>query len=81
MSTTYQPQTDGQTEALKRYLQQRLRAFYHEKPSSRGKHLNWGEFHYNMAQRSSAGLFRFQVVTGNHHQPFHHTYQGQQTTK
>ena len=43
MSTTYHPQSDGQTEVVNRTLQQYLRAFVHNKPKQWERYLHWAE--------------------------------------
>lgn len=64
MSTAYHPQTGGQTEVLKRCIQQYLRAFVHYKPKPWEKFLHWVEWSYNTSSHSSTDLTRFQVVYG-----------------
>ena len=43
ISTAYHPQSDGQTEAMNKVLQQYLRAFVHDRPKQWGKYLHWEE--------------------------------------
>ncbi|MCH91435.1 hypothetical protein A2U01_0012362, partial [Trifolium medium] len=56
MSTTYHPQSDGQTEIVNKMLQQYLRCFVHDKPKQWGRLLHWAEWHYNTAIHTSTGL-------------------------
>lgn len=64
MSTTYHPETDGQTEVLNRVLEQYLRAFVHEKPSGWCKYLALAEWSYNTSIHSSTGFTPFEVTYG-----------------
>jgi len=43
MSSAYHPQSDGQTEAVNKVLEQYLRAFVHVEPKLWGKYLHWAE--------------------------------------
>ena len=47
MSSSYHPQTDGQTEVTNRYLEQYLKAFTAENPKQWNCFLDWAEYHYN----------------------------------
>ena len=64
MSSAYHPQTDGQTEVLNRVIEQCLRAFMHQKPSSREKFLNWVEWSYNTSIHSGSGLSPYELTFG-----------------
>ncbi|MCH81120.1 transposon Tf2-1 polyprotein [Trifolium medium] len=64
MSTTYHPQSDGQTEIVNKVLQQYLRCFVQDKPKQWGQFLHWAEWHYNTAIHTSTGLLPYQVVYG-----------------
>lgn len=64
MSSSYRPQTDGQTEVTNRTIKQYLRAFVHHKPSLWHRFLPWAEYHYNTSFHSIAGLTPYQVVYG-----------------
>ncbi|MCH79856.1 Ty3/gypsy retrotransposon protein, partial [Trifolium medium] len=64
MSSSYHPQTDGQTEVMNRTIEQYLRAFVHEKPSQWASLLPWAEYHYNTSVHTASGLSPFQVMFG-----------------
>ncbi|KAL4377359.1 hypothetical protein GQ457_02G020790 [Hibiscus cannabinus] len=64
LSTTYHPQTDGQTEALNRCLEMYLRCMAVEDPSMWEKFLPWAEYWYNTAFQSAAGMTPFRALYG-----------------
>jgi hypothetical protein len=64
MSSSYHPQTDGQTEVMNHTIEQYLRAFVHAKPLLWVSMLPWAEYHYNTSVHSAAGLTPFQVTYG-----------------
>ncbi|WVY98895.1 hypothetical protein V8G54_031046 [Vigna mungo] len=64
MSSSYHPQTDGQTEVMNRTIEQYLRAFVHQKPSLWFKYLPWAEYHYNTSWHFGSGVTPFEVVYG-----------------
>jgi len=64
MSSSYHPQTDGQTEVMNRTIEQYLRAFVHHKPSQWFKYLPWAEYHYNTSIHLGSGLSPFEVMYG-----------------
>lgn len=55
MSTSYHPESDGQTEVLNRVLEQYLILFVHEKPSLWHKFLALAEWSYNTSMHSGIG--------------------------
>ncbi|XP_061337226.1 uncharacterized protein LOC133284249 [Gastrolobium bilobum] len=63
-STSYHPQTDGQSEVTNRYLEQYLRAFCHDENHKWAVYLGWAEFHYNTVVHSSISMTPFQALYG-----------------
>jgi hypothetical protein len=64
MSTSYHPETDGQTEVFNRVLEQYLRSFIHNKPSQWSKFLAVAEWSYNTSVHSSTGFSPYQITFG-----------------
>jgi len=64
MSSAYHPLSDGQTEVLNRVVEQYLRTFVHNKPSSWGKFLIWSEWSYNTSRHSDTGTSPFEITFG-----------------
>ena len=64
MSTTYHPQTDGQTEVMNRTLEQYLRSFVHHSPSDWYKFLALAEWSYNTSQHSGTEFTPYEVTYG-----------------
>jgi hypothetical protein len=62
MSTSYHPETDGQTEVINRVLEQYLRSFVHHKPSLWSKFLSLAEWSYNTSIRSSTGFSPYHIT-------------------
>lgn len=58
MSTSYHPQTDGQTEVVSRCLEAYLRCFANEQPTK------WAEYSYNIGFHTSTKTTPFNVVYG-----------------
>lgn len=64
MSSAYHPQSDGQTEVLNRVIEQYLRSFVHQRPSSWGKFLLWAEWPYNTSIHTATGMTPYEVTFG-----------------
>ena len=64
MSSSYHPQTDGQTEVVNRVLEQYLRCFTHEQPKKWIDWLPWADYSYNTATHSSTKVSPFEFVYG-----------------
>lgn len=64
MSTTYHPQTDGQTEVVNRCLQQFCVLLCILNQKKWGNYLRWDEWNYNTSIHNAIGLTPFQVVYG-----------------
>lgn len=64
MSTTYHPETDGQTEVLNRILEHYLRSFTHSKPAQWSSFLPLAEWSYNTSVHSSTKLSPYLLTYG-----------------
>ena len=64
LSSAYHPQSDGQTEAVNRVLEQYLRCFVGDHPRRWLEYLPWAEWSYNTAEHSSTGMSPFEAVYG-----------------
>lgn len=64
MSSSYHPQTDGQTEVVNRTLEQYLRCFAGEQPRQWREWLPWAEYNYNTSYHSSTRTTPFEIVYG-----------------
>jgi hypothetical protein len=64
MTSSYHPQSDGQSEALNKCLEQFLRCFTVDQPKQWSKMLSWAEFWYNSSFQSSIGMTPFKAVYG-----------------
>jgi transposase InsO family protein len=64
MSSTYHPQTDGQTECVNQSLETYLRCFIHACPSRWNIWLPLAEFWYNSSPHSALGRSPFEVFYG-----------------
>lgn len=64
MSSSYHPQTDGQTEVINRVLEQYLRCFTGNQPRRWVEWLPWAEYSYNTSVHSSTLITPFEAVYG-----------------
>ena len=64
MSSSYHPETDGQTEVLNRGLETYLRCFAIEQPKSWMNWLHWAEYWYNTTFHNSTKITPFEAVYG-----------------
>lgn len=64
MSSSYHPQSDGQTEALNKCLELYLRCFVSDNPKGWVDLLPWEQFWYNTSFHCSASMTPFQIVYG-----------------
>jgi len=69
MSSSYHPQTDGQTERLNQCLEAFLRCSIHSCPSQWHKWIPLAEYWYNTTYHTALGLTPFEVLYG--HPPRH----------
>lgn len=69
MSSSYHPQSDGQTEGLNQTMETFLRCFVNACPSKWSSWLALAEFWYNTSPHSATGLSPFEALYG--HPPLH----------
>lgn len=66
MSSTYHPQSNGQTEVVHRSLEQYLRAFVGDIPNARTDWLHLAEYWFNTNFHTSTKLIPFEAFYGTH---------------
>lgn len=64
MSSSYHPETDGQSEVVNRCLEQYLRCFASQQPRKWSLYLPWAEFWYNTTFHVSIGMTPFLALYG-----------------
>ena len=64
MSSSYHPQSDGQTEVINRVLEQYLRCFSGDQPRKWVEWLPWAEYSYNTSLHSSTKVTLFEALYG-----------------
>jgi hypothetical protein len=72
LSTTFHPQTDGQSEAVNKTISMYLRCITGDRPRSWLDWLPWAEFCYNSSYHSASKLHHFKWSMAEHLIPFHH---------
>ncbi|MCI04771.1 Ty-3/Gypsy retrotransposon polyprotein, partial [Trifolium medium] len=64
MSTSYHPETDGQTEVVNRCLETYLRCFISDQPKNWSNWLSWGEYWFNTNYHASTDKTPYEIVYG-----------------
>ncbi|WVZ17815.1 hypothetical protein V8G54_010797 [Vigna mungo] len=64
MSSSYHPETDGQTEVVNRCLEAYLRCFVSEQPKNWSYWVPWAELWYNTTFHGATGKTPFEIVYG-----------------
>ncbi|KAL4028780.1 hypothetical protein IC575_011991 [Cucumis melo] len=63
-SSSYHPQSDGQTEVANKSVETYLRCFYGERPHEWSQWIHWTKYWYNTTYHSSIEITPFQAVYG-----------------
>jgi hypothetical protein len=77
MSTTYHPETDGQTEVVNRCLETYLRCFITDQPKTWVNWVHWAEYWFNTSFHSATEKTPFEIVYGRAPPALHRWVQGE----
>ncbi|CAJ2652361.1 unnamed protein product [Trifolium pratense] len=64
MSTSYHPESDGQTEVVNRCLETYLRCFISDQPKTWSNWLSWSEYWFNTSYSAATGKTPYEIVYG-----------------
>ncbi|KAH7526809.1 hypothetical protein JRO89_XSUnG0053200 [Xanthoceras sorbifolium] len=63
-SSSYHPQTDGQTEVVNRTLEQYLRCYCHSEQGRWKEYIPWAEYWYNTTHHAAINMSPFEMMYG-----------------
>ncbi|KAL5796687.1 hypothetical protein ACOSQ2_001507 [Xanthoceras sorbifolium] len=63
-SSSYHPQTDGQTEVVNRTLEQYLRCYCHHEQATWKDYIPWAEYWYNTTHHAAINMSPYEVIYG-----------------